>query len=60
MFSRYGITDILHSDQGRNFKSTILLETLNAFGVTKSRITAYHPSGDGLVEQFNRSLFQML
>ena len=54
VFSRYGIPDILHSDQGRNFESTILLQTLEAFGVTKSYTTAYHPAGDGLVERFNR------
>ena len=59
-FSHYGIPDILHSDQGRNFESNISLEILNAFGVTKSYTTVYHPSGDGLVEQFNRSLLQML
>ena len=57
---RYGIPNFLNSDQARNFGSTILLETLNTFGVTKSHTTAYHPSGDGLVEQFNRSLLQML
>ena len=49
-----------HSDQGRNFESTILYQTLDAFGVTKSRTTAYHPAGDGLVERFNRSFLQML
>ena len=60
VFSCYGIPDILHSDQGRNFESTIMLQTLEAFGVTKSHTTAYHPAGDGLVERFNRSLLQML
>ena len=60
VFSCYGIPDILHSDQGRNFESTILPQTLEAFGVTKSCTTAYHPGGDGLVECFNRSLLQML
>ena len=60
VFSRYGIPDILHSDQGRNFESTILRQTLGAFGVAKTRTTAYHPAGDGLVERFNRSLLQML
>ena len=60
MFSRYGIPDILHSNQGRNFESTILLQTLEVFGITKSRTTAYHSAGDGLVERFNRSLLQML
>ena len=60
VFTRYGLPDTLHSDQGRNFESTLLRQTLEAFGVSKSRTTAYHPQGDGLVERFNRSLLQML
>ena len=60
VFSCYGIPDILHSDQGKNFESTILRQTLDAFGIAKSHTTAYHPAGDGLVECFNRSLLQML
>ena len=36
IFSRYGIPEILHSDQGRNFESTILHRVCTAFGVTKS------------------------
>ena len=35
-------------------------KTLDAFGNTKSRTTAYHPLGDGMVERFNRFLLQML
>ena len=60
IFSRFGHPDILHSDQGRNFESTILAQTLQAFGIKKSRTTAYHPQGDGMVERFNRSLLQLL
>ena len=60
IFSHDGLPDILHSDQGRNFESTILHQTLDAFGVAKSRTTAFHPAGDGLVKRFNRSLLQML
>ena len=60
VFSNYGLPEILHSDQGRNFESTLLQQTLDAFGITKSRTTAYHPQGDGMVERFNRSLLQML
>ena len=43
VFSRFGIPDVLHSDQGK-ILSTILRHTLDAFGVTKSRTTAYHPT----------------
>ena len=60
VFATYGMPDILHSDQGRNFESSILRQTLEAFGIKKSRTTAYHPQGDGMVERFNRSLLQML
>ena len=58
--SRMGLPSVLHSDQGKNFESTILKQTLDAFGVTKSHTTAYHPQGDGMVERLNRSLLQML
>jgi len=57
VFSNY---DILHSDLRRNFESCILRQIFEAFGVQKSRTTAYHPQGDGMVERFNRSLLQML
>ena len=58
-FSIYGIPSFLHSDQGANFESTILKQTCEAFGIHKSRTTAYHPQGDGLVERVNCSLLQM-
>ena len=60
VFSNYGLPDILHSDQGCNFESSILRQTLEAFGIKKTRTTAYHPQGDGMVERFNRSLLQLL
>ena len=60
VFSNYGLPEILHSDQGRNFESSLLQQTLDAFGITKSRTTAYHPQGDGMMERFNRFLLQML
>ena len=60
LFATYGQPESLHSDQGRNFESAILRQTLDAFGIKKSRTTAYHPQGDGLVERFNRSLLQLL
>lgn len=60
LLSRMGLPNILHSDQGRNFESTILTQTLETFGMEKSHTTAYHPQGDSMVERFNRSLLQLL
>lgn len=60
LFSTMGMPDIVHSDQGRNFESEILKQCLEAFGISKSHTTAYHPEGDGMVERFNRSLLQLL
>ena len=60
LFSTYGMPEVVHSDQGKNFESTLLQQTLTAFGIQKLRTTAYHPEGDGMVERFNRSLLQML
>ena len=60
LFCTYGVPEIVHSDQGRNFESSIVQSTLEAFGVKKSRTTPYHPQGDGMVERFNRSLLQLL
>ena len=60
VFATYGMSDILHSDQGCNFESSILRQTLEAFGIKKSQTAAYHQQGDGMVEHFNRSLLQVL
>ena len=62
LFSMLGLPQIaiVHSDQGQNFESTVLKQTLEVFGIHKSRTTAYHPQGDGLVERFNHSLLQLL
>ncbi len=58
--SLFGLPDILHSDQGRKFESTVLQKTLEAFGIMKTRTSAYHPQCDGMVERLNRSLLQLL
>ena len=60
IFTVVGPPEKLHSDQGRNFESHILLELCKAFKVVKSRTTPYHPMGDGLVEQMNRTLLSLL
>ncbi|KAL5506361.1 hypothetical protein EMCRGX_G007983 [Ephydatia muelleri] len=58
LFSRFGIPEILHSDQGANFESTMIRRAA-AFGITKSRTTSFHSQGNGMVERFNRTLLQL-
>ncbi|KAK2918385.1 hypothetical protein Q8A73_002756 [Channa argus] len=60
MFSRFGVPEELHSDQGRNFESRLFAEVCQRLGVRKTRTTPLHPQSDGLVERFNRTLATQL
>ena len=55
-FSCFGVPLVIHSDQGKNFCSTIFQNLCNIIGTCKTRTSAYHPEGDGMVERFNRTL----
>ena len=52
---RYGVPEVIHSDQGSVFQHLCLL-----LGMERTRTTAYHPQGNGQVERFNRTLEAML
>ena len=53
-FSRFGVPGELHSDQGRNFESSVFQEVCTLLGIHKTRTTALHPQSDGMVERYNR------
>ena len=57
---RFGIPKQLHTDQGKNFTSTLVKELCKHVGITKTRTTPYDPQSDGMVERFNRTLLNLL
>ena len=58
--SRFGVPNVIHSDQGRQFERRLFKDMCELLQIEKNRITPYHPQSDGMVERFNRTLCTML
>ena len=56
VFSRFGMPECLHSDQGKQFESSLFQELCRLLGIHKTRTTPYHPQSDGSVERANRTV----
>ena len=57
---RFGIPKQLHTNQGRNFESSLIKEVCKILGIVKTRTTPYHPQSGGMIERFNRTVLNML
>ena len=53
---RFGVPDSIHSDQGSNFESKVFEEMCRMLEIHKTRSTAYHPEGNGQVENIQKTL----
>lgn len=58
--SRFGVPLEVHTDQGRNFESSLFREVCKLLEVHKTRSTSYRPSSNGLIEKFNYNLEKMI
>ena len=52
MVPRYGVPCVLHSEQGANLNSQVIVALCKLLGINKTQITAYHPQANGQVEHF--------
>jgi transposase InsO family protein len=60
VIARRGASAKLLSDEGRNFTSTFFRETYKILGVKQLFTTAWHPSSNGQIERWQRSLCEGL
>lgn len=56
----FGCPEVLHSDQGPNFKSRLIRELCQLYGTRKTHTTPYHLQGNGGCERFNQALLNLL
>ena len=56
----FGIPERIHSDQGRNFVSSLIKELCMLLCINQSKTTSYHPAGNGQTERMNRTLLSLL
>lgn len=60
VFAIFGIAENLVSDNGTEYVNEVLENALKYFKVKHRTVTAYRPSANGLAEQFNKHLLQIL
>ena len=58
--TRYGVPESLLSDQGAEFESAAFQSLCKVIGIRKKRTTAHHPSTNGSLERFHRTMKALL
>ena len=53
--ARFGVPRMVHTDQGRNFTSSLFTKMCNLLGAKKTQTTAFRPQSNGVTERLNRS-----
>lgn len=54
---RFGDPRTIHTDQGRNFGSTLFRELCHLLNIHKTRTSPYHPQSNGMIERFKQDSF---
>ena len=58
--SIFGAPKRILTDQGKAFTSKVVEQLCSQFGISQSTTTAYHPQGNGQVEQAHQTLGRMI
>lgn len=54
--SRYGVPAVITTDQGTQFEAELFKTLTNLLGCTRTRTSPYHPSSNGILERWHRTL----
>ena len=60
LITRYGVAEIVMSDQGREFVNRVNEELFQLCGTDHRISSAYHPQSNGLDERLNQTLTRAL
>jgi hypothetical protein len=57
---RYGLPEVLYTDNGSDLKNGLILAVLNAVGIYHAHSEPYRPQGRGQVERVGRTIKEMI